>query len=95
MNLIGNEAAGRYSAATIGIRPEHIIVGHDGEGWTGTVRAAEHLGSDTFIYVDVPGTGSITARYIGELGINEGDSVRLGPDPAHVHRFDKDGKAVR
>jgi multiple sugar transport system ATP-binding protein len=95
MNLIGNEAAGRYGAATIGIRPEHIIVGHDGEGWTGTVRAAEHLGSDTFIYVDVPGTGSITARYIGELGINAGDSVRLGPDPAHVHRFDKDGKAVR
>src|SRR5438445_3255612 len=32
MNLIGKEAAAQYGAATIGIRPEHISVGRDGEG---------------------------------------------------------------
>ncbi len=95
MNLIGQEVAERYGAATIGIRPEHISVGRNGQGWEGTVRAAEHLGSDTFFYVDTPEIGSITARYIGELGIRAGDQVRLQPDPAHIHRFDQEGKAVR
>src|SRR5882724_133449 len=47
MNLIGEEVAARYGAATIGVRPEHIKVGRDGDGWEGTVRSAEHLGSDT------------------------------------------------
>jgi multiple sugar transport system ATP-binding protein len=95
MNLIEQEAAQRYGAVTIGVRPEHIWVGRDGEGWEGTVRAAEHLGSDTFVYVDAPGIGSITARYIGEIGVNAGDRVRLQADPAHIHRFDKNGNAVR
>jgi multiple sugar transport system ATP-binding protein len=95
MNLIVQEVAERYGAATIGVRPEHVRVDRDGEGWPGTVRAAEHLGSDTFFYVDAPGIGSVTARYIGELGIRAGDHVRLQPDPAHIHRFDQEGKAVR
>ena len=95
MNLIEQEVAARHGAATIGIRPEHINVGRDGEGWEGTVRAAEHLGSDTFLYVDAPGIGSLTARYVGEIGVGEGDRVRLRPDPAHIHRFDKSGNAVR
>jgi multiple sugar transport system ATP-binding protein len=95
MNLIGQEAAAGYGAATIGVRPEHIRVGRDGEGWEGTVRAAEHLGSDTFLYVDASGIGSITARYIGEIGIREGDRVRLQADPAHIHRFDKDGNSIQ
>jgi multiple sugar transport system ATP-binding protein len=95
MNLIEQEVAERHGATTIGVRPEHISVGRDGEGWEGTVRAAEHLGSDTFLYVDAPGIGSITARYVGEIGVGEGDRVRLRPDPAHIHRFDKNGSAVR
>ena len=33
MNLIGQEVAERYGAATIGIRPEHISVGRNGQGW--------------------------------------------------------------
>jgi multiple sugar transport system ATP-binding protein len=95
MNLIGEEVAARYGATTIGVRPEHIKVGRNGEGWEGTVRAAEHLGSDTFFYVDAPAIGSITARSVGELGFREGDHVRLEPDPAHIHRFDQEGKALR
>src|SRR5216684_301338 len=46
MNLIGQEVAVRYGAATIGIRPEHLRIapeGRDeGEGWPGTVSVAEH-----------------------------------------------------
>jgi len=94
MNLIGKEVAGNLGAATIGVRPEHITVAREGEGWEGTVGIAEHLGSDTFIYVDVPQIGTLTARCVGELGIKVGEQVRLRPDERRIHRFDRDGKAI-
>jgi multiple sugar transport system ATP-binding protein len=94
MNFIGGEPAQRHGAATIGIRPEHLKASRDGEGWEGKVSVAEHLGSDTFLYVDVPGIGSLTARSIGELGLAPDDMVRLLPDPRRIHRFDRDGKTI-
>ncbi|MFO1147961.1 MAG: ABC transporter ATP-binding protein [Alsobacter sp.] len=96
MNLISGPAAAPYNAATMGIRPEHIRVGAaEGATWNGTVNAAEHLGSDTLLYVDVPGAGSITARAVGEVRGKMGDTVGLTPDPARIHRFDENGKAIR
>ncbi len=94
MNFIGEETAKRHGAATIGVRPEHIKASRDGEGWEGLVTDAEHLGSDTFLHVDVAGIGNLTARCIGELGLSAGDRARLLPDPAHIHRFDEHGKAL-
>jgi len=95
MNFVSGELAARMGAATIGVRPEHIVASRDGEGWRGTVVAAEHLGSDTFLYIDVPQTDGITARAIGELGLKQGDPVRLASDPARIHRFDSQGRALR
>jgi multiple sugar transport system ATP-binding protein len=95
MNFIGKEAAQRHGADTIGVRPEHLKASRDGEGWEGQVSVAEHLGSDTFLHVEVPEIGSLTARSIGELGLTTGDRVRLLPDPGRIHRFDRDGKAMR
>jgi len=95
MNFVSGELAAGMGAATIGVRPEHIVASRDGEGWRGTVAAAEHLGSDTFLYIDVPQTDGITARAIGELGLKQGDPVRLAPDPARIHRFDSQGRALR
>src|SRR6266481_5727034 len=95
MNFVSGEAAAGMNAATIGVRPEHIVASRDGEGWRGTVAAAEHLGSDTFLYIDVPQTDGITARAIGELGLKQGDPVRLTPDPTRIHRFDSQGRALR
>jgi multiple sugar transport system ATP-binding protein len=98
MNFIGGKTAGQHGADTIGIRPEHLKAGRDGEGdrggWEGQVSVAEHLGSDTFLHVEVPEIGSLTARSVGELGLTSGDRVRLLPDPNRLHRFDHDGKAM-
>ena len=58
-----------YGATTIGVRPEHFRIARDGEGWAGTVSAAEHLGSDTLIYADIPDAGTVTARAVGEVSI--------------------------
>jgi multiple sugar transport system ATP-binding protein len=95
MNFISGETAREYGAATIGVRPEHLRIDPEGQGWTGTVLVAEHLGSDTFLYVDAGPLGTLTARCIGELGVAAGDTVQLSPDPRRVHRFDDKGISVR
>ena len=95
MNLIAGQLAAAQGAATIGIRPEHVVVNRDGKGWTGRVAVAEHLGSDTFLYVDVPEVGTLTARCPGEMHGHVGETIGLAPDPTRLHRFDKDGKAIR
>jgi multiple sugar transport system ATP-binding protein len=94
MNFVDGAEAEKLAAHAIGIRPEHIAVssgGTPGAVWQGMVQVAEHLGSDTFLYVDVPGIGLITVRAEGEEGFNPGDKVGLTPDPARVYRFDKAG----
>ena len=98
MNLIGGKVAAEHGATTIGIRPEHIALSRPdspGDGWTGVVQVAEHLGSDTFLYVDTGDSALITARAQGELGLNVGDKVRMRPEPGRMHRFDEAGRAIR
>lgn len=94
MNFIAGRAAAELGAGTIGIRPEHVAVAQDGEGWVGTVTLAEHLGSDTFLYVNVPEIGALSARTPGHLGIGAGESVVLRPDRQRLHRFDTAGEAL-
>ena len=87
MNFItGTEAATR-NAKTIGVRPEHIELSHERGTWSGTVGVSEHLGSDTFLRVDVEGVGTITVRADGEFGARYGDKVYLTPPPDKIHRF--------
>ncbi|WP_315833316.1 ABC transporter ATP-binding protein [Bradyrhizobium prioriisuperbiae] len=96
MNFISSATAAAHGATTIGIRPEHLKVSKGGgEGWPGTISVAEHLGSDTFIYVDAGELGLLTARCIGEQGLAAGDRVVLAPEPDRLHRFDKEGLAIR
>jgi multiple sugar transport system ATP-binding protein len=94
MNFLGGEEAAREGAATLGVRPEHLAP--DGEGrWAGTVRHAEHLGSDTFLYLTLDGGGTLTMRSPGQSAIAVGESVRLSPLPGTLHRFGADGRALR
>ncbi|KAB7762875.1 ABC transporter ATP-binding protein [Xanthomonas maliensis] len=102
MNLLQGEVAARHGAVTLGVRPEHIAVHRGsatatagGEAWPGTVVQAEHLGSDTFVYVQIPGVGTVDARCTGDLRVAVGDSVTLIPDPQHLHRFDAGQQAMR
>jgi multiple sugar transport system ATP-binding protein len=95
MNLVDGRAAGEPGTATLGIRPEHIAIAGSGGRWSGTVSVAEHVGSDTFLYVAVPELGEMTVRAPGEVGLREGATVHLNPDPTRIHRFDADGKAIR
>ncbi len=93
MNLVTGVEAAKHKATTIGIRPEHIRVG---EGpWQGVVGLSEHLGSDSFIKVEVDGIGTINVRASGELGVHHGDRIQLAPDMDKLHRFDAEGMAIK
>ena len=54
----------------------------------------DRIDSGSLTGLDVPEIGQLTARCIGELGLRPGDTVKLRPDPARIHRFDQDGKAL-
>src|SRR5947208_1409132 len=94
MNFITGEPAAQYGAVTIGVRPEHFRVNAGGQGWPGKVVIAEHLGSDTFLYVDAGPLGTLTVRGAGEIGVEMGDTVQLSPDPNRIYRFEAGGNAI-
>jgi multiple sugar transport system ATP-binding protein len=94
MNLIDGPEAAKHGATTIGVRPEHLDISTSSGIWQGTVGISEHLGSDTFLRVNVPGTEMITVRAGGEVALRHGDTVFLTPQPGKIHRFGSDGKAM-
>ena len=93
MNFITGAEAGKHNCDTLGVRPEHVEVQADGP-WTGVVGLAEHLGSDTFLKVNVPGVGDLTVRVSGEMNLHHGDQVTLGPQSGKLYRFDANGMAL-
>ena len=93
MNLITGAEAAKHGATTIGVRPEHLDIVADGP-WQGVVGLSEHLGSDTFLKVAVPGLDPITLRAGGELNFRPGDKIGLAPQSGKLHRFGPDGKAM-
>jgi multiple sugar transport system ATP-binding protein len=95
MNFVGGEEAAKLGGATIGIRPEHVELSRERGTWSGTVEVAEHLGSDTFLYVAVPNAGRITVRATGEFALSPGDTAFLTPKADRIHRFRPDGQVIR
>ncbi|WP_108502971.1 ABC transporter ATP-binding protein [Paracoccus indicus] len=95
MNLITGPAAADHDATTIGVRPEHIKVSATEGTWKGRIGVSEHLGSDTFFYIEDTGLSeTITVRAGGEIDLHHGDTVWLTPDPTKIHRFDAQGDRI-
>ena len=79
------------SKATIGVRPEDLIVSTTGTGLAVDVDLVEELGADGYLYGHTDINGSrvdIVARVDGRVHPNAGDKVFLSPEPNHIHVFD-------
>ncbi|KQV66293.1 ABC transporter ATP-binding protein [Rhizobium sp. Root1220] len=94
MNFITGQTAAAQGAHTIGVRPEHLLLSTESGDWKGRVIVAEHLGSDTFLHVDVEGLGQMTARGDGNFPARAGDTVYLTPDRTRIHKFGENGLAI-
>ncbi|WP_176084684.1 sn-glycerol-3-phosphate ABC transporter ATP-binding protein UgpC [Martelella sp. HB161492] len=94
MNIIAGPPAARFGAATIGVRPEHVLISTDGDGWKGRIISAEFLGSDTFLKVDAGDIGEINIRTDGDAEIALQQPVIITPRPDRLHRFDEQGRRI-
>lgn len=86
------DGKGRMSgAATLGIRPEHIVTGAalSEVPWRTTleVDVIEPMGSDTLVWSRISGR-DFRFRVDGQSAINTGDRVEIGFDPAKICVFD-------
>jgi multiple sugar transport system ATP-binding protein len=93
--FIGSPKMNFVENNSIGVRPEHIELSDKKGDWQGTVKLAEHLGSDTFLHVDGGQRGQLTVRASGESAFGPGTKVWMTPEKNRLHRFDKQGKAIR
>jgi multiple sugar transport system ATP-binding protein len=84
----------------LGIRPEAFhLVHHGGPGvFTGAVRMVEHMGSDLYIHLDLPGMERpLIARLLAERAphITAGQTLHFGVGPKRVLFFAADGRRLR
>ncbi|UCI31767.1 ABC transporter ATP-binding protein [Mesorhizobium sp. B4-1-4] len=85
---------------TLGIRPEafHLVEAAGQNVLTGSVRLVEHMGSDLFVHLDVPGADHpIIARLLAERAphITSGQTLHLGVKPERLLMFGADGGRLR
>lgn len=96
MNFMDCVVAKEYGAHTIGVRPEHLIISKDEQDcvWRGTVKVAEHLGSDTYLHIKTQRCGDMTVRVRGEFDVNYKDIVYIRPMEDKVYKFDENGNTI-
>jgi multiple sugar transport system ATP-binding protein len=81
-------AAKGHGKLTVGIRPEHLSIGGDGE-LTLEVALVEDLGSDSYIYGRLAGDADshVIVRATRDHP-RPGEVVKVKVDTAHLHLFD-------
>jgi multiple sugar transport system ATP-binding protein len=96
MNFVEGAAAAPFKAHTAGVRPEHIeiVSGKVKNSWQGKILLTEHLGSDSFLHIDVGDVGRLVVRAPGEFAGKSGDAISLKPMADRVHRFNEAGLAL-
>ena len=83
---------------TLGIRPEHLVVGAADNVLTARVNFVESLGGTTYAYADFPGMKddeALTVELDGALRPSAGDALTLGAPAERCHLFDGQGRALR
>jgi len=82
----------------LGIRPEHFTVSDTpGSGIGGLVMVLEHLGDETYAYVEAQGTkeGLLNARLAPQSLVRNGETLRLTVPEQSSHLFNEAGLAFR
>lgn len=89
MNLLPGDALG-VRAATVGIRPEDVLVGEQGE-FAMSVVLRENLGAQTLVTLR---NQSLELRTLMPSDRDLGASARVSLPRNRMHLFDKDGRRI-
>ena len=79
---------GAGGTAVLGVRPEHVRLSPDGEGWPAAVSLIEPMGDETLVFLDYGGPASIVAKVGAEEKVAVGDRRRFDFRPDKLVFFD-------
>ena len=75
----------------IGIRPEHLIEGGGGDATIkGPIITVEHLGAETYLYLDMGQEMPLVVKSAGNSQAKWGEEVEVGIPAGACYLFDKD-----
>ncbi|WGF88828.1 ABC transporter ATP-binding protein [Marinivivus vitaminiproducens] len=98
-SVIASADADRIQAGdevALGVRPEHLALGEaDGAALQGEALAVEHLGGETYVYVDQGGEQPLIVKTEGEAAVRSGETVHVHVPSEAIYLFDTDGRAHR
>jgi multiple sugar transport system ATP-binding protein len=94
MNFLNGQLAAAHGCHTLGVRSEHIMIAETDPLWSGNVVHAEHLGSDTYLFVEIGADEPLIVRQEGKSPIRHGTRVGLRPLPENLYRFDQSGRPI-
>jgi multiple sugar transport system ATP-binding protein len=78
----------------VGVRPEHLIEGGGGAGeLKGRVIAVEHLGGETYIYLERGGAEPLVVKADGNSPTRVDEVLPVGVPAAACYLFDAQGQA--
>jgi len=79
---------------TVGMRPEHLTAGGGGDGEIkGQVVAVEHLGGETYIYLEHGGSEPLVVKAEGDARAKVDETLPIGVAANACYLFDANGQA--
>jgi multiple sugar transport system ATP-binding protein len=79
---------------TLGIRPEHLLEGGGGDALiNGRVIAVEHLGGETYVYLERGGGDPLVVKTGGDSKARVDDLLPVGVPANACYLFDEEGRA--
>jgi multiple sugar transport system ATP-binding protein len=79
---------------TMGVRPEHLIEGGGGAGeLKGRVIAVEHLGGETYVYLERRGADPLVVKAAGDSRAKVDEVLPVGVPASACYLFDVQGQA--
>lgn len=90
---VGQLAACHPGAVSVGIRPEHLMIGET--GLPVTIRVKERLGGECYLYTRTEDGLQIVVKTDGEDRHEPGDTLHLTFPPPRLHQFAADRSALR
>jgi multiple sugar transport system ATP-binding protein len=79
---------------TLGLRPEHLLEGARADATLhGRVIAVEHLGAETYVYLDRGSGEPVVVKAEGGSRTRVGDTIEVGVPAAACHVFNEEGQA--